>query len=92
MISIGRAKLLLLGVLRRVLPLQTRIRVKFFLKFNYVKSGGLECFSRLEAGVGLLDLFYFSPHEDVISGGCALFFGGSCNSCSRVYSYSSMND
>lgn len=44
---------------------------------SYVEGGSLESFSRLKTGIGLLDLFDFSLHEGVVSGGGALFLGGS---------------
>lgn len=44
----------------------------------YVKGSSFESFSGFKAGVGLLNLFDFSFHEVVVSGGGALFFGGTC--------------
>ena len=43
---------------------------------SYVQSGSLESFSGLQVGVGLLDLFNFGLHEDIVSGGSTLFLGG----------------
>lgn len=53
-----------------------RISINTLHPLTYVQSGSLESFSGLQVGVGLLDLFNFSLHEDIVSGGGTLFLGG----------------
>lgn len=56
---------------------EKKVNMKKSLMKGYVEGGSLESFSGFEGRVGFLDLFDFSLHEDVVSGGGALFLGGS---------------